>query len=656
MWIGPAIGAVAALVALAIPVCPAASQDGSATPPATIVVLDGSGSMWGSLEGHGPSKLSATREALGRALAPAAASTRIGLLSFGGGCGSVEMIAPPALGAASELPRLLEKFNPRGKGPLTLGLQQAAKALGAGASGALALVHDGPDNCQQDPCAAAAEIAAAHPGLKIHVLSLALERVDFQAIACVARSTGGRHFDIRDTAGLEAALMQIAKLASPPSAPGPTARPMAATQPPPRPAKRNDGPPGLSVVATLVDGGAALGEPIHWTVTRKDGTPVLSRIAPTLDADVTAGTYLVEARAGLAAARAEIEVAPSGLTQAAIALNAARLELITRNVAVGPEPGSVLVTLAEVAAGDTVSAGDRLPLWLSRAASPQIVLPAGSYRVAAELGRTQIARTVTATAGKTQTVELLPGAGRLELDIHAPAQGAPSGRVLVVVTVDDPNAPGGRREVARSAAPRPVFHLPTGTYNVQARSGAAEVRDRVAIAAGDTVRRSLALPAARLKIAVVVNGHGAAADRDVAIEVTRIATPPERVARAGASTAELVLAEGKYSVSASLGAQNVRTVSEITLGAGESRDLALRLESGTMRLQHRGTARRPPADALCEVRDGRGGVVWRTVEPDPRADLAPGQYHIRCGPDSAPIERTIALAAGEQRVVEIGRE
>ncbi|MEW5962926.1 MAG: hypothetical protein AB1749_05130, partial [Pseudomonadota bacterium] len=320
------------------------------------------------------------------------------------------------------------------------------------------------------------------------------------------------------------------------------------------------------------------------------------------------------------------------------------------------EPGNVLVTLAEAAAGDAASAGDRLPLWLSRAANPQILVPAGSYRVAAELGHTQIAKTITAAAGTTQMVELLPGAGRLELVVQAAAQGPPAERVLVVVAVDDPNAPGGRREVARSAAPRPAFHLPTGTYYVQARSGTAEVRDRIAVSAGDTVRRSLVLPAARLTMAVVVNGRAADADRDITIEVARVATPPERVARSGAGAAELILAEGKYSVSATLGAHNVRAVSEIALAAGEKRDLALRLESGTIRLQHRGAARRAAADALCEVRDGRGVVVWRTVEPDPRADLAPGQYHVRCGPDSAPIERTITLAAGEQRVVEIGRE
>lgn len=654
MRIGSATGVLAGLLALAAPASMAAGQE-RASAPATLIVLDGSGSMWGSLEGQGPSKLAATREALGRTLAPATVTARVGLATFGGGCSTTEIVAPPAPGGAGELPRLLEKFNPRGKGPLTLGLQQGAKALGTG-GGALVLIHDGADNCQQDPCAAAAELARAQPNVKIHVLSLAVERADFQAIACVARATGGRHFDVRDGAGLDAALAQVAKLVAPgPS--GATAVPTAtAPPPPPRPVARSEGPPGLSMVATLMDGGAALGEPVHWSVTRPDGSPVLSRLSPTLDVELPAGPYVVEARAGLAAARAEIEVAPKGLTHVALALNAARIQLVTGSAA-SNAPGSVLVTLSETAAaGDAASTGDRLPLWLSRTASPKIIVPAGGYRVAAALGQTEVAQAISATAGEEKVVELSPGAGRLEFLVQPPSGGFAVDRLLVVVTVDDPAAPGGRREVARSASPRPVFHLATGTYYIQARSGTAEVRDRVAIAAGDAIRRSLVLPAARLSVGVTINGRAATAEHDVTINLRRVAAAPERVAHASSGASELTLAEGKYTVTAALGAQNVRAVAEVALAAGEKRDLALRLESGTMRLQHRGSSRRAPADALCEVREAGGIVVWRTVEPDPRADLAPGQYHVRCGPDSAPIVRTVALTAGEQRVVEIGRE
>ena len=56
----------------------------------------------------------------------------------------------------------LEQFNPRGRGPLTLALREAAKSLPRDAGPrTLLLIHDDADNCQPDLCAAAAELRAA---------------------------------------------------------------------------------------------------------------------------------------------------------------------------------------------------------------------------------------------------------------------------------------------------------------------------------------------------------------------------------------------------------------------------------------------------------------------------------------------------------------
>ena len=57
--------------------------------------------------------------------------------------------------------------------------------------------------------------------------------------------------------------------------------------------------------------------------------------------------------------------------------------------------------------------------------------------------------------------------------------GPPLADVVFQVFEDDPDAPQGRRELMRSAAARPSFSLPAGTYYVVARHGAAEARERL---------------------------------------------------------------------------------------------------------------------------------------------------------------------------------
>jgi hypothetical protein len=70
----------------------------------------------------------------------------------------------------------LEKFNPKGRGPLVAAVKEAAAALGrAPGPASLVVIHDDLDNCSQDPCIAAEEIARSNPGLAI-VVSLALAK------------------------------------------------------------------------------------------------------------------------------------------------------------------------------------------------------------------------------------------------------------------------------------------------------------------------------------------------------------------------------------------------------------------------------------------------------------------------------------------------
>ena len=118
--------------------------------------------MWGPIEGVRQTKLVLAREALRRGLGKMAPQARVGLALFGhrrGDCSDVEVVRPPEPLDVPHLMGPLEQFNPRGRGPLTLALREAAKSLPRDAGPrTLLLIHDDADNCQPDLCAAAAEL------------------------------------------------------------------------------------------------------------------------------------------------------------------------------------------------------------------------------------------------------------------------------------------------------------------------------------------------------------------------------------------------------------------------------------------------------------------------------------------------------------------
>jgi Ca-activated chloride channel family protein len=136
--------------------------------------------MAANIEGVRGSKVVLAREAVRRGLTKVGPQTRVGLISFGhrrGDCGDVELLRPLETLDVQRIGDSLEKMNPRGRGPLTAALLEAAKPL-ASVSGrrSVVLIHDDADNCQQNVCAAAEVLRRS--GLVAHVVGLGLKPED----------------------------------------------------------------------------------------------------------------------------------------------------------------------------------------------------------------------------------------------------------------------------------------------------------------------------------------------------------------------------------------------------------------------------------------------------------------------------------------------
>ncbi len=629
------------------------------SPPSAIIVFDGSGSIWGELGLEKRSKFDIAREILRASLAKAGKDNRIGLMAFGhrrkGDCSDVEMVVPPDAGAPERIALSMDKLNPKGKGPIVLAMREAHKALAASTGPAsVVILHDGPDNCGQDPCLAATELAKANPRIRIHLVGLGLERADAQKLSCVPRLTGGKMFEANDAATAGAAIAEAFKLANlierAPEAPAQATAPEA----PPAPTD-TDGPPRVRITASLMEGGGAIAAPLRWRIF-KDGAldvPVVERTAAEIFEPLPAGKYIVEAHSGLVLTRGPVEVAGEGLTAVRVPLNAGWIKIAAKAARTGEPLSDALATVSRKEAGEGGEALATEPIWIGRSEA-EIFVPAGTYAVRLDSGLVSSEQSITLTGGGRALAEFTPALGTLELSAAMVEGGPVASDASFVVAEDDPDAPQGRREITRSAHPEPKLSLPAGTYYVTARLGDAEVRQRIAVGPGDTVKRTLVLGMARLEVTAAMEAGPLPAGAGLLHRVLTLDGEPREVARSTATPATFALASGRYRVETMLGSENVRAATDVDLQPGLEAKVAQRLQAGRVTIKPAESSGSAAAGHVTwELRDDRGQVVWRAGQVESKtALLAPGHYVIRSDAADRTAEKAFDLKAGEQRTVD----
>ena len=197
---------------------------------------------------------------------------------------------------------------------------------------------------------------------------------------------------------------------------------------------------------------------------------------------VTPGRYVVEVRDGPISAKQTVEVRDNRPATVTLMLNAGsgahpRARPQDRR-GVWPD---ALITATDANGALMLAAKDRRNHGTAAGRPPSSCAPNSDF-VRAE-------QTVTITAGRLFAVDIPLNAARLQLTTAG--DGAAARLPIFSVLEDDPDAPGGRREVARSAAQPAEFVLPPGTYYAYARQGAVEARERLAVGPGEVVRRTL---------------------------------------------------------------------------------------------------------------------------------------------------------------------
>ncbi len=610
-------------------------------PPVNMIVFDSSGSMWGKFGNTRLAKFLAARETLTNAFATLPTQTRLGLVTFGRSCSGAGVVVPPEAGTQTQILNRIKNLNPKSKGPISLALQKTAEALPPDSQGTLVLIHDGPDNCRQDPCLAAKNFAALHPRMRINLVGLAVTPQAVQQLQCVAKETGGKYFVANSAAALENAITQAFKAAKETPA---TTDVAGKTPTEEKSESTDDGPPGLQLSVSLAPDGPALKRPVLWIVTQKGEETQKNNVVVAVETAnfvrrLKPGNYQVSASVGLARAKDTVVVREQGTTAAKLSLNAGELAFEA------PADGtSGFVTVKPAGQGTQQS-------WLGRSTSPSLIAPEGSYTVIYENGLLRSVRKANVVRGKSATVKVANRSGILQLAAQTPA-GATLKDISFHIRVDDPSATGGSRNVLRTRAPTPDVRVPAGTYVVTAKTPHASQSKRIVVSSGDALTETFVFNLGRLALRAELIGSAAQSDLPLLFRVEGLADrAPKEIARSSKRRPSFELPRGTYRVTVELGSGNVKATQTIKLEADEDKDVGLRLDAGELTLARadRSTTR----DILWEVIDSKGRIVWRTNQRRPSTLLAPGNYTVRSEASLGARERSLRVSSGQAQVVEV---
>ena len=178
-----------------------------------VLVFDASGSMWNRVESE-TTRIEVARDVMGDYFGSRDAAVPLSVIAYGhnrrGDCRDIEVINSMGQGDARSLESRLRGLMPRGMTPLTDSLAMARDQIPPSAEAAdIILVTDGLENCEGDPCALAASLAAEGIDIRAHVVGFGLSAVEVEVLSCITDQTGGMLFQTNSGAELAEALQQV---------------------------------------------------------------------------------------------------------------------------------------------------------------------------------------------------------------------------------------------------------------------------------------------------------------------------------------------------------------------------------------------------------------------------------------------------------------
>lgn len=177
-----------------------------------VYILDGSGSMWGRVDGK--IKIQAAKEVMSTLIAETPEGIECGVMVYGhrkkGDCSDIEMMVPIGPLDKTSAVSKISGITPKGKTPISDSISMAVDKLkGMEAASTIVLVSDGIETCGKDPCDVVKQFKESGINFVMHVVGFDVNAQAADQLACIAKAGGGRYFSTTHATDLLTALNQI---------------------------------------------------------------------------------------------------------------------------------------------------------------------------------------------------------------------------------------------------------------------------------------------------------------------------------------------------------------------------------------------------------------------------------------------------------------
>ena len=190
----------------------AAAGLAQAAEPLLYYILDGSGSMWGRVEGK--TKIEVAKDTLGDLIAQMPSGVHTGLTVYGhrrkGDCNDIQELVPPGPADKARVTEVMRAITPKGKTPIAATLRQVAERVKTReGETTVVLVSDGIETCGADPCQATRALKESGARFIVHVVGFDVGRKATEQLQCIAAAGGGRYFAAGNAGELAQALQTV---------------------------------------------------------------------------------------------------------------------------------------------------------------------------------------------------------------------------------------------------------------------------------------------------------------------------------------------------------------------------------------------------------------------------------------------------------------
>jgi Ca-activated chloride channel family protein len=485
----------------------------------------------------------------------------------------------------------IHSINPKGRTPITKSIELAVQQIKTVKDETLiVLLSDGIETCQGDPCAFVQNLKEKEVKFKLDVIGFAVDDKEQTQLECIAKAGDGHYYSAQSIVQMKQAFAQLKKEII----------------------QRTAVKPGLKLRAILKKGAKPITEDINWFIykSQTDSNDIRNVITSSNDASpfimLPTGQYYITVLHGNASADTVVEISADEYKEITVNLNAGYLKLESvLKKGLGPLTEDMYWRVYNA---QKDSDGNRKLVINSGNTAPLLKLTEGRYYITAEHGDALSNMEVKVSAGEQKKIIMNMNAGYLQLNAIPKKDAEPlTDDLYWQIYKAQKNSDGDRKYITSSSNVTPTFKLPTGSYYITAKYGAALASMEVKITAGEVEKATMDMNAGYLSFDAVLKKGIKPVTEDIHWQVYGAQKDSDggrkAISNSNDASPFFKLSAGRYYVTAEHGAALASM--EVTVAAGEIKKTIMDLNTGYLRFNAVPNSGAGPL---------KKGLYWRVYE------------------------------------------